>query len=79
MSERSIQLQSQPGIVDGSTDSTGLSIIPQDLSQAQRHAKKKPEFARFACSHSQVGSFHFLLSMGALSHVYLHRSILMCA
>lgn len=58
MSERSIQLRTQPSVVDASVsiDSADLSISPHGLSQAEKHTKPKPRFAEFACSQTQVNS-----------------------
>lgn len=56
MSERSIQLRTQPGLVDANTsvDSSGYHVTAHGLSQAEKHTKHKPRFAEFACSHSEV-------------------------
>ncbi|KAH9481585.1 Telomerase reverse transcriptase [Psilocybe cubensis] len=53
MSENSIQLKSQLVTGQGniSYDSSGNPIPAFGLTQAQKHAKQKPRFVEFACSH----------------------------
>jgi len=56
MSEHSIQLRSQVslGAANTSVDSSGNPIPPFGLSEAQKHARNKPRFIEFACSHVEV-------------------------
>ncbi|TFK40170.1 hypothetical protein BDQ12DRAFT_486484 [Crucibulum laeve] len=56
MSERSAQFQSQApqGTEDMSIDTSGNTITPFGLTQAERHAKMKPRFVEFTCSHIEV-------------------------
>ncbi|KAF8952484.1 hypothetical protein BDZ97DRAFT_1681569 [Flammula alnicola] len=56
MSETSVQFRSQISLGTGniSLDSTGNPIPPIGLTQARRHAKAKPRFVEFACSHVEV-------------------------
>lgn len=55
MSEGSIQLRSQVSLgANTSVDSSGNPIPPFGLTQAQKHARNKPRFIEFACSHVEV-------------------------
>ena len=56
MSEQSIQLRTQGslGAANTSVDSSGNPIPLFGLTQAQKHARNKPRFIEFACSHVEV-------------------------
>ena len=55
MSEDSIQLRSQVSLgANTSVDSSGNPIPPFGLTPAQKHARNKPRFVEFACSHVEV-------------------------
>ena len=55
MSEHSIQLRSQVSLgANTSLDSSGHPIPPFGLTQAQKHARNKPRFIEFTCSHVEV-------------------------
>lgn len=57
MSEDSIQLRSQVSLgANTSVDSSGNAIPPFGLTQAQKHARNKPRFIEFACSHVEVSN-----------------------
>ena len=55
MSEHSIQLRSQVLLgANTSVDSSGNPIPSFGLTQAQKHARNKPRFIEFICSHAEV-------------------------
>jgi hypothetical protein len=62
LSENSSQLQSQVLDSEISVDSEGRTIVASGLSQAENHAKQKPRFAEFMCSHHEVRSLLEYLS-----------------
>ena len=58
MSEEPSQLHTQRsfGIGNASVDSSGNSILPLGLTQAEAYAKAKPRFAEFCCSNVEVSA-----------------------
>jgi hypothetical protein len=56
MSEQSVQLKSQASFrqLNASLDSAGQAIQPRGLTQAALHARNKPRFAEYCCSHVEV-------------------------
>jgi telomerase reverse transcriptase len=60
MSEEQSQLHTQMsfGAFNISVDSSGNSIQPLGLTQAEANAKAKPRFAEFCCNNIEVSSFH---------------------
>lgn len=77
MSERSIQLRTQPAIADASIsmNSTDSSILPHGLSQAEKNTVHKPRFAEFTCSQDQVNGLNY--SRCSRITDYLRRFIVM--
>lgn len=61
MSEEHSQLRTQVsfGKYSNSVDSSGNSILPFGLTQAEAHIKSKPRFAEFCCSNMDVSAFGF--------------------
>ena len=57
MSENSISIRTQPPLHLGnvSFDSEGQTILPHGVSLAEAAVKKKPRFAEFICSYTEVG------------------------
>ncbi|KAF8169773.1 hypothetical protein BJ912DRAFT_861753 [Pholiota molesta] len=68
MSETSAQLRSQISLGAGniSLDSDGNPIPAIGLTQARKHAKEKPRFIEFACSHIEVLRYVALVTMAII-------------
>ncbi|KAF9533856.1 hypothetical protein CPB83DRAFT_756862 [Crepidotus variabilis] len=64
MSETSIQLKSQRSLPGANTslDSNGSRIQPMGMTQAQKHARIKPKFVEFACSHTEIYRYVVLIT-----------------
>lgn len=47
-----------------SVDTSGWPVLPHGLSQAEKQGKKKPRFAEFTCSHTEVGVLYWVAPSG---------------
>ncbi|KAF7374776.1 Telomerase reverse transcriptase [Mycena sanguinolenta] len=55
---------------DVSLDSDGNSILPTGLTQAALHAKTKPRFVEYSCSHIEVYRFAVLISKAVIPKAF---------
>ena len=67
MSEEHSQLHTQrsSGLGNVSLDSSGNSILPLGLTQAEAYAKAKPRFAEFCCSSVEVSAAYSIEQLTA--------------
>ncbi|CAA7267063.1 unnamed protein product [Cyclocybe aegerita] len=72
ISETSVQLRSQVSLggLNTSLDSNGNPIKPLGLTQAQKHAKQKPRFVEFSCSHVEVYRYAVLITNAVIPKTF---------
>ncbi|KAJ3515494.1 hypothetical protein NLJ89_g1720 [Agrocybe chaxingu] len=72
ISETSVQLRSQVSLggLNTSLDSNGNSIKPLGLTQARKHAKQKPRFVEFSCSHVEVYRYVALVTNAVIPKTF---------
>ncbi|KAF8206272.1 hypothetical protein K438DRAFT_1457948, partial [Mycena galopus ATCC 62051] len=55
---------------DISLDSEGNSVLPAGLTQAALHAKTKPRFVEYSCSHIEVYRYAVLVTKAVIPKVF---------
>ncbi|KAJ7227316.1 hypothetical protein GGX14DRAFT_347333, partial [Mycena pura] len=58
--------RTQQQCADVSLDSEGNTILPAGLSQAALHARAKPRFVEYACSHFEIYRYAVLVSKAVI-------------